>query len=1066
MASRDVEFHIGADVEGLQGLETLARELAALGNEAGESAPEVARLSGELQEIGSQQGLINQFRAQRAALEQTSTALNEARERTQQLALELRNTENPSRSLQNQFERARREVRNLAQAEQNQRLGLQQLRGALSDAGISTRNLAEDQVRLNTRLRETQGEVATLRGRLQQTGNAGEDAGRQIEHGLNQASREAGGLSDGLRNIRDNLVGFFAADQALELAKSLAETADQWAQINDKLQSTTESQEEFNQVQEALFQISQNTRTALAANAAFYAKTDQAVKNLGGSTQEALDLTDAIAKSLRISGASAEEAAQLQDQLAEALNEGALSGDKFNAITGEGDRLLKALADGLGVPVEKLSELAAAGELTSQRIIGALLSQNEVLDKETAKIPLTVGEALEKVENQWLRLIGTQDQATGASLQVAEAISLFADNLDKALAAAVTVGNTATIVTRTVTAAIFGIAATVATALDSLTFGAVDAIHNRAQALRETTAAIGADIAQDFKDIENAWEGVGQAAQKTNQEIEAGTNQATDGLNKAAEAAKQAKFQFEPLKTEATDLSKALQALGIDAQQVTTGIRTEFSALVTSFEEVATGFNAGNQVIDLAAQKLALSAQSAQEAALVQQTLKAQLDTGKLSAEGYAKAIELLATYLANEALAAIKAAESAKELSASLATATQHYQNGLITADQYREAQIAVRDRMNELSGATDKAATATENLKSSMEGGRQAAGQMSQELERTAKAADEVAQSFTSLFLVQREQFRAVSDEAAATYDRMLEKSSRLRQNTTDFFGALKEATEATQDEIDRTSTRYDSLIAQLQSGNGVTEQFLNNVASSTNEFNILGEQKLDALRSEIDSARQKLQQLQDQAEQARESLAGMADQLQDELDQMAGNQEEIENRRYQKQLAQIAELEKAGGEAAQAEAARARENAEQLHKEKLANIQKEKEEKRKADEAQAQREQEAQQRQEEEQRQRQDEAKQEAQQRQQEQQKEREQAEETLPAPKPAPTKAPTEAQNPATPPPSATQAANVPPKQVTKVIRVEFGNNRSLEIPADQEDNLIGFIEMLERAKRVT
>jgi hypothetical protein len=615
---------------------------------------------------------------------------------------------------------------------------------------------------------------------------------------------------------------------------------------------------------------------------------------------------------------------------------------------------------------------------------------------------------------------------------VTEAIQLFAENLDSVLAAAVTVGNAATIAARTATFVVFRLVSNVVNAFDTLTLGAIDAVHNRAQALTQTVAAIAADIGQDFKDIGVAWEGVGQAAQKTNQQIEEGAGKATDGLTQAGEAAKQTQFQFEPLKAEAADLSKALQALGIDAQQVTTGIRTEFSSLASSFDEVAKGFNAGNQVIALAAQKLALSAQSAEEATLAQQTLKAQLAAGKLSTEGYAKASELLATNFSNQALAAIKAAESAKELSAALATATQNYQNGLISADQYRQVQVAVRDKMSALAGATDKAAAATENLKSSMEGGRQAAGQMSQELQRTAKAADEVAQSFTSLFLVQREQFRAVSDEAAAMYDRILEKANRARLDTTDFFGALTEATETTQAAIDRANDRFDSVINGLKSGQGVTKRFITNAQNAIGELGILGDQKLDALRSEIESARQKLQQLQDQAEQARESLAGIADQLQDELDRMAGNQEAVENRRYQRQLERIAELEKAGGEAASREAERARRAAEQLHQQKLANIRQEKEERRKAQEEQAEQER-------------------------QRQTKEAAQREEKTQAPTPEPHRE--TARPPAKPP----QTAPEPRKHVTKVIRVEFGNNRSLEIPADQESNLL---DLLERSKRVS
>lgn len=351
MARRDVTFDINANVQGEQELETLARELENLGQQAAESAPEVARFANRLREIASQQSLVNQFRAQRTALDQTSAALSEARQRTAALAVQIRNTAAPTRQLQNQFERARREVRQLAQAEQDQRLGLQQLRGALQGAGISTRNLAEAQRLLNLRTRVTRQQVDTLRNRLIAAGDAGEEAGRRTRRGLDQAGDEARSTADEISSVRDILLGFFAADQAGQLVQHLVETADQWTEINARLKLVTDSQEEFNHVQDALFQISQKSRTALAGNVALYARSADAIKRLEGTTKDALKFTEAIAKALKISGASAEESTSVQLQLSQALASGVLRGEEFNAIMENGLRVSQALAKGLGLPI-------------------------------------------------------------------------------------------------------------------------------------------------------------------------------------------------------------------------------------------------------------------------------------------------------------------------------------------------------------------------------------------------------------------------------------------------------------------------------------------------------------------------------------------------------------------------------------------------------------------------------------------------------------------------------------------------------------------------------------------
>ena len=85
-------------------------------------------------------------------------------------------------------------------------------------------------------------------------------------------------------------------------------------------------------------------------------------------------VTDATARSLQISGAKAQEAASATLQLAQALGAGALRGEEFNAVNEAAPRLMKALADGLGVPVGKLKQLAEQGLLTTDVMTMALQS--------------------------------------------------------------------------------------------------------------------------------------------------------------------------------------------------------------------------------------------------------------------------------------------------------------------------------------------------------------------------------------------------------------------------------------------------------------------------------------------------------------------------------------------------------------------------------------------------------------------------------------------------------------------------------------------------------------------
>jgi len=93
-------------------------------------------------------------------------------------------------------------------------------------------------------------------------------------------------------------------------------------------------------------------------------------------------------------------------------------------------RLARALADGLGVNIGKLREMANTGQLTSSVIVKALESQSKTLNEEFSKMPITIGQSIENLKTAWTLYIGEADAATGVSTKVAEAIKFVAENLD------------------------------------------------------------------------------------------------------------------------------------------------------------------------------------------------------------------------------------------------------------------------------------------------------------------------------------------------------------------------------------------------------------------------------------------------------------------------------------------------------------------------------------------------------------------------------------------------------------------------------------------------------------
>ena len=167
-----------------------------------------------------------------------------------------------------------------------------------------------------------------------------------------------------------------------------------------------------------------------------------------------------------------------------------------------------------------------------------------------------------------------------------------------------------------------------------------------------------------------------------------------------------------------------------------------------------------------------------------------------------------------------------------------------------------------------------------------------------------------------------------------------SGLSTSIGNYVNALEAAASATRRNIAAQAELADQLeqglhLAKLQGDAEATIAVLEGMAaeteSATSRFNLLSQQRLDRLRSEIRATVSELQRQQD----ATRALLDITQQLQDAADRRAGNEEAIAEREYQRQLERIAELEAAGDASAKAAAAEARAAAEREHKAQLREI-----------------------------------------------------------------------------------------------------------------------------------
>lgn len=290
-------------------------------------------------------------------------------------------------------------------------------------------------------------EVATLQFRADTSSLlAANDALDDISKSSKMAEQSASSMGDKLKKAANDsinpmnkaekavsalYVALVAVGAAVAIRKLVTYT-DQWTDLNSRLVNATGSTENAKDALAALSQTAKTTYSSLEQTAESFLLNSMALNELGYTTQQQVMLSDALNNALVVSGAKGERAASVLNALSKALALGKLSGENFNSVVQSGDRVVRALADGLGVTTQELRQMSTDGLLTTGAVIESLTSQAETLRAEAEEMPATIGDAMVQLGNFSLEAIGKLDQAAGLSQSISAIILESISNYRKA----------------------------------------------------------------------------------------------------------------------------------------------------------------------------------------------------------------------------------------------------------------------------------------------------------------------------------------------------------------------------------------------------------------------------------------------------------------------------------------------------------------------------------------------------------------------------------------------------------------------------------------------------------
>lgn len=139
----------------LSGTDNASRPLRNTAKNAKLLTDQIKETKIKLSELNKLETHIDSFKRLKQKMKETSQGFRDAQNKVKQLSEQLSQTENPTKKLINQFEKAKKSTDKLKESFLNQAKELRQQRTELLNSGISTKNLAQHQSTLKTKIEQT-----------------------------------------------------------------------------------------------------------------------------------------------------------------------------------------------------------------------------------------------------------------------------------------------------------------------------------------------------------------------------------------------------------------------------------------------------------------------------------------------------------------------------------------------------------------------------------------------------------------------------------------------------------------------------------------------------------------------------------------------------------------------------------------------------------------------------------------------------------------------------------------------------------------------------------------------
>ena len=264
---------------------------------------------------------------------------------------------------------------------------------SMNSAVNSTKRFSTATTQSTQGLRGLVTSLTNVKSKIVSATTTGVSKFKQLATSMKESSSSGNSLVGVLGKVAAAVGSVMGVKQIIGLSDTMSQTKARLDLMNDGLQSTKE-------LQDRIFDSAQKSRGSYQDTADLVSKLGLNAKDAFENTAQIVDFAEQVNKQFVISGASAEETKNATLQLTQALSSGVLRGDELRSIFEQAPTLIQSIANYMGVPIGRIRDMAAEGQITAETVKNALLGCADETNAKFASMPLTFSQLWTNFKNR------------------------------------------------------------------------------------------------------------------------------------------------------------------------------------------------------------------------------------------------------------------------------------------------------------------------------------------------------------------------------------------------------------------------------------------------------------------------------------------------------------------------------------------------------------------------------------------------------------------------------------------------------------------------------------------